>query len=94
MVNVPRPILKNQAVSAAAARHEIHCIDLSHLIAKRDVLMEMHGFTWKHPRMLAYLERCGVPNKHFLSEAHLKNLVEKLEALPIPNYGQQTQRAS
>lgn len=82
-----RPILKNQQLSASE-KHEIHSRDLSNLISKRDILMQMHGFTWKHPRMLAYLDRCGVPNKHFLSENHLKNLVEKLETLPTPNYDQ------
>ncbi|WP_055075289.1 hypothetical protein [Pseudanabaena sp. 'Roaring Creek'] len=81
-----RPILKNQAVQEP--KREILGKDLSALISRRDILMEMHGFDWKHPRILAYLERCGVPNRHFLSEAHMKNLVEKLESLPIPNYDQ------
>jgi len=75
-----KPILKNQA-SLEPKRQEITGKDLSDLISKRDVLMEMRGFDWKHPRILAYLQRCGVPNRHFLTEAHMKNLVEKLEVL-------------
>jgi hypothetical protein len=75
-----KPILKNQA-SLEPKRQEITGKDLSDLISKRDVLMEMRSFDWKHPRILAYLQRCGVPNRHFLTEAHMKNLVEKLEVL-------------
>ena len=87
MVSVPRPILKNQAVQESN-HQQITDKDLSNLISKRDVLMEMHGFDWKHPRMIAYLQRCNAPSRHFLTEGQIKNLVEKLEALPIPQYEQ------
>ncbi len=76
---VQRPILKNQAI--APSKIETTGTDLSHLITKRDVLMNLHGFDWQHPRMLAYLERCGAKSRHYLTEKQLKNLVEKLEAL-------------
>jgi hypothetical protein len=76
---VQRPILKNQAI--AQSKQVETGTDLSHLITKRDVLMQVHGFDWQHPRMLAYLQRCNAPSRHHLTEKQLKNLVEKLEAL-------------
>lgn len=86
MVSAPRPIPRNQAI-APQKRIETGA-DLSPLIAKRDVLFELHGYHWQHPRVVDYLTRCGVSDRHYLTEKQLKNLVEKLEALPIPNHAQ------
>lgn len=59
--------------------------DLSHEIAAIACYFDIHGFTWSHPRVLAYLDRCGAPTKHHLSPKELKNLLKQLENLPIPS---------
>jgi virulence-associated protein VapD len=44
-------------------------------------LLKKHGFSWEHPRVTAYLERCKVATRQDLTIKQLENLIEKLEQL-------------
>ncbi len=47
-------------------------------------LFQVHGFTWEHPRLLAYLERCKAATRQDLSLEHHEKLLKKLQQLPLP----------
>ena len=87
-MRVPPPKLKNPALSRREPPPQPPQYDagedLSETLVALQCLFQMHSFTWQHPRVLAYLERCKAKTRHHLTPKQLKNLLEKLEQLPCP----------
>lgn len=64
--------------------HYVKTKDLSSLIAACEVELKRTGYTWRSARVLDFCERaCGKRNRHFLREAHLRELHKRLLTLPM-----------
>jgi len=56
--------------------------DLSDVWAKIQIYFRLHWYSWQHPRLVQYLNYCKASSRHKLTPKQLKNLADKLEALP------------